>query len=238
MLNPEVNPQVIFGSPSTGAGSDSFRRALGKFNVHTHSQVQHKSFFIYDLKTNDLLERSPVQEENYFAQDTTVVSHTIDQLVLSAPAIRSTSNGTLVIAGKTISGVVTVVGSPVVTKAEIIGLAHPAQTHSASVRVFTGTVTASLPSTQFLLLDSLFDYKILRFSYQLKQGSAQIRLIRDTQIIKILPQPTTSPQTVTFDISQTSNPKVFKGESLGVSFTSIAQRTDIFYTLYTSDITG
>lgn len=232
MLIPQVTPQVIFGSPSTGAGSDSFRRALGKFNSHTHSESSYSSFFSHPLVLGSSVSTVTDEDQYLFLPGAMLVSYTGSELTLSSPAIRSSESGTLTIGSVQLTGLICTVGSAVVKKVSRAGFVHPSTVEAASTKIITGRAYSSVPFIYPILLSPTTDLVISRFCYQLITGNAFLTLETDSRVIHTLDTSTTFEKTVDFSVSSTSNPRVNKDSSFGIKFSSISGLTEVFYTAY------
>jgi hypothetical protein len=235
MLNPEVSPQVLFGSPTTGANSDSLRRALGKYNTHTHSESSYPSFFTRSLVIGSSVTTITDDEQFLFTPNTTLVSYSDTQLTLSTNAIRDSVVGKLLVGTTELTDLVCTIGSSVVTKDTRPGFVHPSVIQSANTKIVTGKASASVPTLHPILLSPPTNFIISRFSYVVLTGSATLTLETESRVISTLDS-TPGEKVINYVVSSSSNPKLNQNASLGIRFSAISNLTEVFYTAYLTPV--
>ena len=239
MLEPVVFPAVIFGSPATGAGSDNLRKALGKYNVHTHGIAQSPSFFTYPLIRGSEIKELGDITTRLFNKGTTLLSFTDNELIFSSAALRSTNDGKFTLSGVELTELVTTVGSTVVYKSKRPGLVSPFTAKSAATRIFTNSFRTGFPTRNPVLIGSLFNYRISRISFVVKTGKASASLVVEGESPYTFPlEDSTEDPTriVDFEVNENSNLLVTKNHSLFINFTNIQENTELYYSVFTTDI--
>lgn len=238
MLEPEVSPQIILGSPKTGAGSDSLARSLNKFNGHIHSYSSSNGFSEFNLTVGDVVTTVSAENLNLFPVGTTLVSYSNNNILLSNPAIRTSNNGVLQIGNTVIRDVTCVSNLNLVTREGRAGIVSSSFIESSLTKVLTGTISTESSVLYPVLLASLNSCNLKQISVKCLSGSASINLTVENRSVYNLDVSSSDLliSSVTFTTSALSSFYVDTAESVYLSLSNISVPTKLFYTLYYSDI--
>ena len=244
MLESFVYPKVVFGSPATGAGADSLRKAFGKYNSHDHGVTYSNSFFSLPLVLGSRIEIEPSANNDFvtsrvFPLNTTLKSYTDNELVLSNPAIRTTVISSLKVGITVVSDLVVEKGSSVLKKLNRPGFVHPDTATSASTRVITNTFKIGDISKTPIIVGSLFNCRLSRLAFSVESGGASGKLIitgdypYEFPLANSIESPT---QLVDLEVNSFTNIHIKKDHSLLIEFTNVQSNTRIYYSVYLTDV--